>query len=350
MGSEKSPFLRRQRLEEAMTQLLAITVLLAGLAFPATAAEKPTLTVYTYSSFTAEWGPGPAIKKAFEAECGCILDFVGLDASLEVLNRLRLEGARSKADVVLGLDTNMMAEAKATGLLAPHGLDLGRLSLPIDWDDGVFVPFDYGYFAFVFDTTRLAAPPASLDELVNGDPDEKIIIEDPRTSTPGLGLLLWMRKVYGDGAADAWARLNRRVLTVTKGWSEAYGMFLAGEAPLVLSYTTSPAYHIIAEKDDRFAAATFAEGHYLQVEVAAAVKTAKHPDLARRFLKFVVSPGFQNAIPTGNWMYPVIELGDGLPPAFAKLPKPARALLFAPQEVAANRKRWIDDWLEAMSR
>ncbi len=333
-----------------MTRTFAITVLLAGLAFPATAAEKPTLTVYTYSSFTADWGPGPAIKKAFEAECGCTLDFIGLGDGLEILSRLRLEGQRSTADVVLGLDTNMMAEAKATGLLAPHGLDLGHLSLPNVWDDDVFVPFDHGYFAFVYDKTRLDAPPRSLDELVNGDPGEKIIIEDPRTSTPGLGLLLWMQKVYGDGAADAWARLNRRILTVTKGWSEAYGMFLDGEAPLVLSYTTSPAYHIIAEKDDRFAAAMFAEGHYQQVEVAAAAKTAKQPELARRFLRFVVSPGFQDAIPTGNWMYPVIELGEGLPPAFAALPKPARALSFTPDEVAANRKRWIDDWLEAMSR
>ncbi|EEG86681.1 hypothetical protein PROPEN_00974 [Proteus penneri ATCC 35198] len=26
-------------------------------------AQKPTLTVYTYDSFTADWGPGPAIKK-----------------------------------------------------------------------------------------------------------------------------------------------------------------------------------------------------------------------------------------------------------------------------------------------
>jgi ABC-type thiamine transport system substrate-binding protein len=27
---------------------------------------KPVLTVYTYDSFAADWGPGPKIKKAFE--------------------------------------------------------------------------------------------------------------------------------------------------------------------------------------------------------------------------------------------------------------------------------------------
>src|SRR3546814_1326957 len=54
----------------------------------------------------------------------------------------------------------------------------------------------------------------------------------------------------------------------TKGWSEAYGLFLEGEAPMVLSYSTSPAYHMIAEDEDRYQAAGFAEGHYMQVEVA----------------------------------------------------------------------------------
>jgi hypothetical protein len=54
---------------------------------------------------------------------------------------------------------------------------------------------------------------------------DKIVIQDPRTSTPGLGLLLWVKAVYGDEAVEAWAKLQKRVLTVTPGWSEAYGLF-----------------------------------------------------------------------------------------------------------------------------
>lgn len=75
-----------------------------------------------------------------------------------------------------------------------------------------------------------------------------MIYQDPRTSTPGLGLLLWMQKVYGDDAPQAWQKLAKKTVTVTKGWSEAYGLFLKGESDLVLSYTTSPAYHILEEK------------------------------------------------------------------------------------------------------
>src|SRR3546814_16603601 len=96
-----------------LTFLAAATI--AAAALPATAADR-TLTVYTYDAFTSEWGPGPAIKKAFEKDCGCTLEYVALDSSIGVLSRLRLEGESNKADVVLGLDLNVMAEARNSGL------------------------------------------------------------------------------------------------------------------------------------------------------------------------------------------------------------------------------------------
>lgn len=63
-------------------------------------AQPQQLTVYTYSSFASDWGPGPAIKQAFEAECDCKLEFVALDDGVAILNRLRLEGKRNKADII----------------------------------------------------------------------------------------------------------------------------------------------------------------------------------------------------------------------------------------------------------
>ncbi|MCP6576788.1 thiamine ABC transporter substrate-binding protein, partial [Klebsiella pneumoniae] len=77
-------------------------------------------------------------------------------------------------------------------------------------------------------------------ELVEGPQKWRVIYEDQRTSTPGLGLLLWMQKGYGDQAPEAWQKLAAKTVTVTKGWSEAYGLLLKGESDLVLSYTTSP--------------------------------------------------------------------------------------------------------------
>jgi len=313
-------------------------------------AQAPTLTIYTYNSFTSEWGPGPGVTKAFESHCGCTLEWVAVEDGAALLSRLQLEGKNTRADLVLGIDTNLTAEATATGLFAPHGVDLSGLDLPIDWTDETFVPFDYGYFAVIYDRTKMPQPPASLDDLVSGDPGQKILLQDPRSSTPGLGFMLWMKAIYGDRAAEAWTTLKPRILTVSKGWSEAYALFTEGEAPMVLSYTTSPAYHLIAEKSDRYAAAPFAEGHYMQVEVAGRIADSPQADLATEFLQFMVSPGFQDVIPTTNWMYPVIEPTGGLPSEFGQLVQPSKPLLFPPAEVAAHRKQWIDEWLDAMSR
>lgn len=331
---------------------LAAPVALAACAaamLAATPARAGTLTVYTYDSFVAEWGPGPAIAEAWRQRCGCELEWVAVGDAALLLARLRLEGEASPADVVLGLDTNLMAEARAEGLVRDHGLALPPLSLPIPWDDAAFVPFDWGYFAIVYDSDALADPPASMAALASGEEEPKLIVQDPRSSTPGLGLMLWLKALYGDEAGAAWQRLAARVLTVTRGWSEAYGLFLAGEAPMVLSYTTSPAYHLTVEGEDRYRALPFPEGHYMQVEVAAMAAHTARPDLARDFLAFVLSPAFQNAIPTGNWMYPALTPEEGLPPAFRDLPRPARALLLDPEEVSRQRRAWTQEWLEAMS-
>ncbi len=318
------------------------------LSAPALGADKE-LTIYTYESFTAEWGPGPQVKAAFEKTCGCTVNYVSAADGVALLSRLKLEGAATKADIVLGLDTNLISEAKQTGLFEAHGIEAKDVSVPGDFKDDVFLPYDYGHFAVVYDTQTMKNPPQSLKELVEGDPNQKIAIEDPRTSTPGLGLLLWVKSVYGDKAPEAWGKLKNRVLTVTPGWSEAYGLFTKGEVPMVLSYVTSPAYHIDQEKTERYQAASFSEGHYIQIEVAGMTKGSHDKTLSRDFLRFMISPAFQDIIPTTNWMMPAAKMSKPLPAAFDKLVVPSKTFLMSADEVAANRKAWVEEWLNAMS-
>ena len=325
------------------------TVIFLAALIPAAALaqDRPTLSVYTYDSFSADWGPGPRIEAAFEAQCECDLEWVSVADGVALLNRLRLEGASTQADVVLGLDTSLIVEAKATGLFAPHGLsDLP--DVPGGFEDDMFVPYDYGHFAVVYDTEAME-PIGSLRELIEGGGEEKIVVQDPRSSTPGLGLLTWVRAVYGDDAPEAWAKLSERILTVTPGWSEAYGLFTEGEAPMVLSYATSPAYHMVEEDTDRYQAMEFEEGHVLQTEVAGIVASTDVPELAAEFIAFMLTPGFQDAVPTGNWMMPVAEGSEPLPEAFGKLIAP-ETIAIDPAEIAKNRRAWTDEWLAAIGR
>ena len=324
--------------------------LIAFVSFASLAEAKETLTIYTYESFVSEWGPGAKIKESFEKTCDCTVEWVGLGDGVAALNRLKLEGANTKADLVLGLDTSLTAEAVATGLFGKHDIDKTLAKTPEPWTDDYFMPYDYAHFAVIYDTEKMKVPPKSLDELVNGDPTQKIVLEDPRSSTPGLGFLLWMKSVYGDKAADAWKKLQPRVLTFTPGWSEAYSLFTKGEVPMVLSYTTSPAYHEVAEKTSRYQAAPFSEGHYLQIEVAGLIEASPEKALAQKFLGFMMTPAFQDFIPTNNWMLPAGETREALPDAFSKVVKPSKTLLFTPDEVFKNRRAWMDEWLNTLSK
>lgn len=312
--------------------------------------KKPTLRVYTYDSFAASWGPAPKIKKAFEKLHNCNLEFVPSSSAIGSLRKIQLEGKNTKADVLLGLDTSIAPTAKATGLFAKHGIDTSRESLPVAWSDDEFVAFDYSYFAFVYDSNRTKKVPSSLAELASMPKEFKIIIEDPRSSTPGLGLLLWIKEAYGDEASDYWKKLSPHILTITKGWSEAYGLFLKGEANMVLSYTTSPAYHIIAEHKFQYKTANFADGHYGQIEVAAILKSSKHQKLAREFMRFMLSDTFQDIIPTTNWTYPVVKTKQGLPAGFDSLFVPSRMILLDGKVVEKNRKNYINEWLKALEK
>ncbi len=309
------------------------------------AVNKPTLTIYTYDAFAASWGPAPKIKKAFEQRYNCKLKFVAADSSIGALRKIQLEGKNTKADILMGIDSSSMGIAKKTNLFAPYKADTTKLALPVNWRDKTFLPFDYGYFAFVYDSNKVKNPPHSFEELLKTPKNFKIIIEDPRSSTPGLGLLLWIKSIYKDRAKEYWKKLSSKILTVTKGWSSAYDLFLKGEADMVLSYTTSPAYHIIAEKKFNYKYASFKEGHYMQIEVAAILKSSKHKKLANEFMKFILTPTFADIIPTTNWMYPVTKTATPLPKPF--LEKPKKSLLIDPEKILKHRKEYLNEWIEA---
>ena len=318
------------------------TILTTPLAF---AGNKPVLTVYAPDYFTSEWGPGPSIETAFEEICDCDLKFSAGD----ILPRLVLEGPSTRADIVIGLNTDVTKKAIETGLFAGHGQDNSALKLPINWTDKIFLPFDWSYLAFIFDE-KTQVLPKSFEDLIRLPDNTKLVIQDPRTSISGLALILWVKSVYGDQAEDFWNRLRPKILTVTKGWSEAYGLFTDGEAQGVLSFTTSPAYHIAVENDLRKRAAIFDEGHYPYFELAAKLANTKQPELADQFMAFILSESFQNLIPMTNWSYPSALPRSEWPEVFSNLPIPKKVQYFDQLQTQVLSKTAVEEWRRALSQ
>jgi thiamine transport system substrate-binding protein len=334
-------------------RLILITASLIFLfaSFGVSYAKDADLVIYTYDSFVAEWGPGPKVIPKFEKQHGVKVQLISVGDAGQVLNRAILEKSRPKADIIVGVDNNLLAKALDAGILVPYM----PKDLSIIPDDLVFdvshsvIPFDHGYFAIVYDSKKIQDPPKSLEDLTHQRFKKKLILEDPRTSSPGLGFLLWTIAVYGERYTDYWKRLQPNILTITEGWDSAYGLFTSGEAPMVLSYTTSPAYHVEYEETTRYRAAIFSEGNYLQIEGVGILKGAKNPGLARRFIDFIITEDFQEEIPLTNWMYPV-NLNVDTPDSFRYAPKPKKSLSIDPFEIQKNQDRWIREWLAIVTR
>ena len=150
-------------------------------------ANKNDLVIYTYDSFVSEWGPGPIVEKLFEEKYNKNIEFISVDSAATLLTKIILEGPSTKADIVLGLDMNLLEEANQSNLFDNHSLENlnYRLVLPIKWKSEKFVPYNYGYFAFVYNNKKFKNVPKSMKELINNT-EARIVIQDPRTSTPAF--------------------------------------------------------------------------------------------------------------------------------------------------------------------
>ena len=158
---------------------------------------------------------------------------------------------------------------------------------------------------------------------------------DSRTSTPGLGFVAWTVSVFGDKVLDYWKELKPNILTMAPGWSSGYGSFTKGEAPLVISYTTSPAYHVEYGEGDDKKALVFEEGHSWQVEGLALLKNAPNKAGGEAFIDFLTGEEGQNALPLTQWMYPVNK-NASIPESYKKAaPIPEKTLTADTKQVQA---------------
>lgn len=267
------------------------------------------VVAYAYDSFVGEWGPGNELKKKFEEKTGLVLTFVEGEDAVSLLSRAILEKNDPQADILIGLDNNTAGKAVSADILQEYKPENADILIPASLESALggnwkITPYDYSHFAIIYNTESSLPAPKSLEDLADPKYQKSLILMDPRTSTPGLGFAAWTVAIFGDRYLDYWKALRPNILAVTPGWSSGWGMFEKGEAPLVISYTTSPAATVEYSGSTTYKALIFDEGHPVQVEGAAILKNAKNPEGARKFMDFLVSDEAQSILPLTQWMYP----------------------------------------------
>ncbi|MDT8274004.1 MAG: thiamine ABC transporter substrate-binding protein [Desulfomonilia bacterium] len=323
--------------------------------------DRITLKVMTHDSFSIS----EAIIADFEKNHGVKVVFLKAGDAGAALNQAILSRNNPLADIFYGVDNTFLSRALDAGIFDAYTsplledipdklqLDARHRLLPVDFGD-VCLNYDKAWFA-----AKGLDPPVSLEDLARPAYSGLTVVQNPATSSPGLAFLLATIGHFGeDGYLEFWKQLRANRVLVTDGWQDAYwGQFSAsskGLRPIVVSYATSPPAEVhFAEKelDDAPTAALVAPGTaFRQVEFAGILKGTKHPELARKLIDYFLDRPFQEDIPLQMFVFPA-NRDARLPDVFVKFARTAQdPVMLSPDDIAANRERWIEAWTEAVLR
>ncbi|REJ33202.1 MAG: thiamine ABC transporter substrate-binding protein [Bacillota bacterium] len=341
--------------------LAAVLLSLAGAALAggqAAQAAEQRLVVYTYDSFAA--GPAQAIKEGFEALHPDVeVVFLAPGDAGETLARViaELHAGGSDADVLMGLGDTQLPRALDHGVFMPLDRsllpNLAKVPAHLDFDEtGHVVPFDHGYVTIIYDSRVLSEDelPRTLEDLTDPRFRGRLIAIDPRTGSTGHAFLMWTIAEYGDpGYLEFWERLAPSLLTVTASWDAAYSLYQAGEAPMMVSYSTDTAAGVYFAGSDHSRVLTPQGQAYRQIEAVGIVSGTDVPELAHRFVDYVLSEEVQSLIPTTNWMFPV-NAEAPLPDFFEEYAViPENPVQLDLRLIEENEQRWLREWARLMT-
>ncbi|HXQ33039.1 MAG TPA: thiamine ABC transporter substrate-binding protein [Anaerolineales bacterium] len=321
--------------------------------------EPQTLTVMTHDSFAVS----EDVVKSFEEANNADVVFLQSGDAGAVLNKAILTKDAPLADLLFGVDNTFLSRALEADIFEVYDspalqeisdefkLDLSNRALPVDYGD-VCINYDKAYFA-----EKDLAVPQNLEDLTKPEYQDLLVMENPATSSTGLAFLMATVAHYGDGFADYWRALKANGLVVVDGWETAYYTNFSGSSghgpqPMVVSYGTSPAAEVVFAEtpidDAPTASIAGPDTCFRQIEFVGILKGTQKRALAEKFVDFMLGKGFQEDMPLQMFVYPV-NPNAALPEEFIKYAQvPEQPASLKPDEIAAHRDQWIQEWTDVV--
>jgi len=333
---------------------VAATLLLASVAGCTTDPPKEVVIV-TYAGFAL---PEKAAA-AFADRTGYKVLVRSTGDAGQALNEAILTSGRPQGDVFFGVDNTFLSRATASdAFLRYQPPSAGSLpgDLRID-PTGTFTPIDTGDVCVNADSTwfeeHRVPLPKTFEDLVAPTYRGLLVVEDPAKSSPGLVFLSGIRGAYADAADDWWRRARANDVAVAPSWDDAWGTrytVSGGDRPLVVSYASSPPAEVVFADPpiERPRSVVLTDTCVRQIELAAVLRGARHPDMARRLVEFMLSRTWQEELPLTNFVRPVVP-STPLPQVFTDFaPEVSTAIVVPVPEVSRERDRWLKAWRDVM--
>lgn len=298
--------------------LTSLALLLASVSCKSKKTEENVVTIVSYSSFADDWGAGPKIIENFEKDTGIKVNLINAGGGAEVVTYIQNNYNNKNIDAVVGISDDYIDSG------VKNYIDDAKV-------------YDYSYYAFLKARNSDITPPKSLNDLLKPEYKKQFILIDPRTSSVGLGLLYWTYSALGKEKANEWWKVAlENALTVASSWSEGYGLFTNGEAPIVISYFTSPWYDIHNGDDPYAETLEFTDGHIKCTQYMGVLKNAPNKSNAEKFIAYMLNEKSQEALAVADVMYPVNN------PSFVSIEEP--------RNVVAKDKTPLSEILDSWTR
>ena len=322
--------------------------------------ETVQLTIMTHSSFAISEN----VLAAFEQANNIKVTFVAGGDTGEALNKAILSKGAPLADVFYGVDNTFLSRALEAEIFEQYGspmlsnipdefhLDAKNRALPVDYGD-VCINYDRAFF----EKNELPVP-ASLEDLLKPEYNGMLVVENPATSSPGLAFMLATIKHFGEqGYLDFWRALRANGLVVVNDWETAYYTNFSassgrGPQTMVVSYATSPAAEVIyadAQIEQSPTASILGpDTCFRQIEFVGILAGTRNRIAAERFVDFMLGLSFQEDVPLQMFVLPVSPEAFW-PDSFHQfITLPTEPATLDPDLIAANRDRWIQEWMQAV--
>lgn len=324
-------------------------------------ADSKAVTLVVHDSFV----DGEAFAAQASEATGYDVKVMTAGDGGELANKLVLTKGAPIADAFFGIDNtfasrlieNDVVEQVPVGALPERALKIATELDPKAAEAGnvPLVPIDVGATCVNIDTGWFAeqgiAEPATFEDLADPKYKDLAVLLDPTASSTGASFMIATIAAFGeDGFTDYWKSLEANGARIVQGWTEAYnteftGVNEAGTRPIVVSYSTSPAFTV---NDDETASNTRAllDTCSSQTEYAGVLAGSANPEGAQAVVEYLLSAEFQAEIADQMYMYPVDEAIE-LPASWAKfapLPAADQSHDLSSAEIQAG----LDGWLRTL--
>ena len=295
-----------------------------------------------------------AAAKNFEKEFGIKVSYLRLSTG-EVQAKITEEKGNPSADVWFGGTNDPYNESAKLGLLmAYEAKNAKNLASPMYRDaDGYWYGIYKGILGFMVNTEELKRlnleAPKGWDDLLKPEYKDKIWLSNPNTAGTAKLVINTLVQLKGhDEAMKYFVELDKNIAQYTKSGSGPSKKVGIGECVIAIGFLHDGITQIL-DGYDNISLVIPASGTSFEIGATAIFKGAKHPNAAKLWIEFALSPDCVNiAKENESFQFLVIDNAEQPEEATAFGLDPENVIDYDFEDAKANTSKYVEDYFNAL--